>query len=439
MAIHPSQILVHVGGNALKLYGTPSRRTTPVARRGEDVIETFNRASTGTYIDANGGIKLAETNGLRVNMVDLDGDGVRETPAFLLEASRTNVCLRAQEIENAAWSDLGTPVVTANDAVAPDGTTTADKIDDNDGVALESRRQDVTVANDSTTWCVSVFVKKAPAGAPVIELFMQFNNGTPILARFFVDPINGASIADGGVVKSGVDDHGTYWRVWMTLANNSSGNTSVRMRLSPAGRLTGDVSTAAVDTSATGSNHFWGAQIENSAAPTSYVATVGSTVARVAEKLSFPFHAQPQAMTIYARLVERGTIAAVARVMNISNPGGGTAELRIDVNSGYRIRHRTADGDVNAQTGITPAIGDTVELVAQLNADGSVRMIQSLNGAAITTTAKSSALTLASAWSDQLLFVNSVDTAGVGFNEFPDLALFVGVHPIADCRVATQQ
>ena len=78
MTIHPSQILIHVGGNALKLFGTPSRRVAPIARRGEDIIETFTRASTGPYIDRTGEVKLAETNALRINMVDFDGDGVAD-------------------------------------------------------------------------------------------------------------------------------------------------------------------------------------------------------------------------------------------------------------------------------------------------------------------------------------------------------------------------
>ena len=130
MTIHPSQILFYAGGRSLELFGTPSRRVAPIARRGEDIIETFTRATPpASYIDANGEIKLAEVDALRIDMVDLDGDGVRETPAFVVEDARDNDFTRAEELNDGVWTKLNASCAGGdiNTTTAPDGKTTADK------------------------------------------------------------------------------------------------------------------------------------------------------------------------------------------------------------------------------------------------------------------------------------------------------------------------
>lgn len=113
--------------------GTACACTTPTGAKGEAM--TFTRASSGTCLKgntttavANGDMVTCSTNQPRV-MPGGDGSGAL---GLLVEASRTNVVLRSQEFENAAWtstaSGVANPTVTANAAVAPDGTTTADRV-----------------------------------------------------------------------------------------------------------------------------------------------------------------------------------------------------------------------------------------------------------------------------------------------------------------------
>ena len=442
MAIHLSQILFYAGGRSLELSGPPSRRTTTIARRGEDIIETFSRASTGSYIDRNGEIKLAESGLQRIDMVDLDGDGIRETPAFLLEDTRTNVLLRAQEIDNGAYTNIGTPIVTANDAVAPDGTTTADEIDDNDGAVAEARQQAITIADDSTTWVGSVFVRKAPTGSPVVALHVGLTGGTARTGIVLLDPITGSVLAGGAEeIKVAVIEHGNAWRIWTSVANNSTGNTSLEYRLYPAARATGDLATG-LQSAPTGTNHFWGGDVENAAFPSSYIATVGSTVARAAESLNFPYHAQPQASTVYVRFVERGTIDLTGsrRIFEIGTDGSNPRLLCYPASSVYNFEHITTGGSVIANDlAVTPSIGDTVELVCQLSATGTALIIQSINGAASTQSAETAALALGTSWSGSTLHINSGSAGSRGFNAFVDVFVASGVHSLADCRQATQQ
>jgi hypothetical protein len=76
---------------------------------------TFTRGTTATYVDkVTGLIKTAAINALRV-----------ESLGALFEGPDTNYCLRSEELDAAEWVDTNIDV-TPNDAVAPDGATTAD-------------------------------------------------------------------------------------------------------------------------------------------------------------------------------------------------------------------------------------------------------------------------------------------------------------------------
>jgi hypothetical protein len=89
---------------------------------------TFTRASTATYTDASGTIQTAAINAPR-----WDYDPVTHAlRGVLIEEPRTNLALWNRDFTNAAWGLYGNvaaaPVVTANQATAPDGTLTATRV-----------------------------------------------------------------------------------------------------------------------------------------------------------------------------------------------------------------------------------------------------------------------------------------------------------------------
>ena len=314
---YQSDLLFHLRAADLLLGHDP---TEDVARAitGED--PTFSRASAGGQTrDALGYLRQWGQAVPRIEMYDIDGDGYFEEPGLLLEGARTNLCLRSEDLETSPWVNVSTPIVTADDAEAPNRIITAEKIEDDNGAVVEGRAQDSTVTDDSTAWCFSVFVKKAPAAAPVVELVLALTVGTPLTARLFVDPINGASIAGGDVRDSGVIEYGTYYRIWLTIDNNTTGNTNLRANLMPAARATGDVASATEVVATTGSNHFWGAQVENAAFPSSYIRTGASSVARVADALTYtlPFLGQ----TITEDLDDLTTYVRMARPLHADATG----------------------------------------------------------------------------------------------------------------------
>jgi hypothetical protein len=303
--VQPSDILLRCGGRTLLRHGVLAiaggRRVHSPSYR---LMETFTRADAATcatFSDRDGTLRVAEANKVRIEWVDLDADGIRETPVVLLEGSRPNSALRSEELDNAAWVNVtGTPVVTANDATAPDGTTTADKVEDDDAATTEHRGQNVTIANDTSTHCVSAFVRKR-TGAPSILLQEFITVGTTVDARILVNPATGAKIATS-TVNNGVIDYGpNWWRVWLSAANNGLGNTTLRASVGPAARAPGDVSTTGQDATQLGFNHVWGLQVElNRSFPSSYIKTVGSSVTQAADALSIPYNFGPRDVTIVA-------------------------------------------------------------------------------------------------------------------------------------------
>jgi len=93
MEVMERNILLRVGGRTLQRYGVLAVGSVGIGRT-EEIKETFTRADAttcATYIDRDGIIRLAAANVPRIEWVDLDGDGIRETPGILLEGIRQNL------------------------------------------------------------------------------------------------------------------------------------------------------------------------------------------------------------------------------------------------------------------------------------------------------------------------------------------------------------
>lgn len=402
-----SKVLAVIGQGALKRTGSlvwyPGAPSV-----GEEGAETFTRtdtAGTGYFIDRGGTLRRAGANVPRIEWLDTDDDGANETPSTLLELSRANLLLRSEEFDNASWASVGTPVVTANDATAPDGTTTADKIEDNDAAGHEYREQVVTVANDSVTRVASVFVKKR-TGAPIACVGLAYKGGTTVYTNLHLNPDTGAVAVESGSATPadyGVEDVGDYWRPWISLANNSSGNTSCTVVAIPARASTLGGSASS---SVTGYNHFWGAMLSEGQAATSYIKTTTAAVTRAVETLSFPL---PPAITApsaaWARYTRwRAGIATSGgrtdpRIWQIGSGATSNSILALYWGSATTLRLIHANGSTSddAVLTVSTAIGDTVEALALWSGDGEGTLVVSVNGAAVSS-ATLDGIAPASAW-----------------------------------------
>jgi hypothetical protein len=109
----------------------------------------------------------------------------------LIEKVRTNLCLQSQTIDNAtSWSntlDTGaTLTVTANHAAAPDGTTTAERIQMAlNGSAYAQRNQAITLAAGGE-FTYSVYLKSLSGTPTIIFFYDNVNNKTATLTNDWV-------------------------------------------------------------------------------------------------------------------------------------------------------------------------------------------------------------------------------------------------------------
>lgn len=176
-------------------------------------------------------------------------------PVLLVEPASENLFTYSEEFDNAAWSKANTgsgvaPVVTANQAVAPDGTLTADRVQFDAGGSTSSdrsilRQLETTSATDYT----ESFYIKSNTGA-----------GDQTLAFSF----------DGSTRDTFTVSEGDWVRVSYTAT--SVGTTSFI-----GIELKGDVTNQTADIL------IWGGQLEQLTYATSYIPTSGATVIRAAE------------------------------------------------------------------------------------------------------------------------------------------------------------
>lgn len=206
----------------------------------------------------------------------------RTDKGLLAEEARTNLILRSEEFDNASWTKMGSPVTTANSTTAPDGAGTADTLED-DSAASAYYTQNMAVADDSNDHTFSLFVKKDSNTSRFPEFQLRYTGGTAVNGYTQLNTNTGATTNRIGSPTVSVESVGDYWRIVMTLANNSSGNTFLTINVYPAvSNVFGSSVSAAV-----GSIIVWGAQVEKASFVTSYIPTTTSSETRNVDLVDF--------------------------------------------------------------------------------------------------------------------------------------------------------
>jgi len=208
-------------------------------------------------------------------------DGVRpiyrkdwQGAQLLYATARTNACLQSRAFGTSPWTNYWSPIFTANTDTGMDGTATiADTIEDADAVNSAAKMQDITVPNDSSTWCVQVGIKKVIGGSNSPSIVMNFRNGTSLASAVRVNPETGVVTVSGTLTPLAYGAQavliGGFWNVWLALANNGTGNTVLRVRLHPSDQNI---------PSSTGAAVFDWCQVENGVAPTARIFTTTAPV-----------------------------------------------------------------------------------------------------------------------------------------------------------------
>ena len=221
---------------------------------------SVTRATTATRVNSSG---LIESSAVNVPRLDYTNSSC---PSILVEPQRTNLALRSEEF-NLIWSQLNV-TITANVTTAPDGTSTADKLVEN--ATNNQHRIDQTTTSAIGTNTFSVFAKKSERDSIWLRVgtsgaYFDLTNGT----------VSGAT---AGVTTS-IVNYGNGWYKCSIVRTSTVANEVVRINLAIwiNGTYLGD---------GTSGLFIWGAQLEASSYPTSYIPTTTASVTRNADVIS---------------------------------------------------------------------------------------------------------------------------------------------------------
>lgn len=181
--------------------------------------------------------------------------------------------LAPSSFDLAAWTKVNTGVVTANSNTAPDGTITADTLNDTDAVNRFVVTQPVTIPADAMTRVASIYLRAGTS--PVCAIQLIITGGVAINYGIAFNPSNGQFSAASGLgsvpLAVGVTTLPLGW-FRLSFTYLCSNNTLVNFQVTPAWAAalagSGLGFTTAGDATRTGTVIAWGASSKDSFNPT---------------------------------------------------------------------------------------------------------------------------------------------------------------------------
>jgi hypothetical protein len=315
-------------------------------------LVTFTRASSKTVTNS---ARVLETVGIDVPAFD-HNPTTGESLGLLVEEQRTNLLVQSENLTTTWINNQSTN--SADTAVAPNGTTTADSLIENSAAGVQhSVGQLVTVAAN-TLHTASIFVKAntrasirfgllnntlssgafAHFNATTGAISTQTTAGTATSVSYSIEPYTNGWYRCR--VSCVIDALSTSAAVFIGLVDGSNNAT-----------YTGDN---------TSGLFLWGAQLEAGAFPTSYIPTTTAAVTRSADVASITgaafssFYNQTEG-TVFAEYAKNNNLAST-RVFTLSDGTSGN-QIRITASVGTAIRpdwQIVAGGVVQANVIDTP-------------------------------------------------------------------------------------
>ena len=402
---------------------------------------TFTRSSSGYQIDSDGVLRLKSTDQLRIDYLDLDNDGQRETPSIVQEAGSTNKFTQSRVFSHSTWVKSAA-TVEADLAAAADLSTGGDLLVPSTVSTLHSVRQDVSLAA-STDHALSVYA--SPGGYSFLTLRLLNSSGNNGAAAHFALSSSG-TVVDSTTLGTGIHRRSRIDRIRpgvyrCALVGSVSTSTGVEGYFYVA-QTSSQMLASWVGAGSSGALGvlLWGGQIEEAMpAETSLMASVATSTSRAAETLYIPFPYTPRPMTVYVRMREDDAVGLAGQpyILDITSAGNGSPRLELYRNAtdGYTAIHN--NGTVAVTSAVTPPSSPTysvVELRIELHPDGSVRVGFAVDAGAETLGAQSAGAALAAAWAAQRLYLGSAGGTAPGNARFLKVAVAEDVQSMAYMR-----
>lgn len=316
---------------------------------------------------------------------DFDPSTIPATPrGLLIEESRSNLFTYSEQFDNAAWSKLNT-TITANNTVAPDGTSNADKLIATTTNGQHYIQQTITVTGN-TSYTLSAYFKAAEYGYCGISTY----DGTAGRENYF-NILNGtvtaSTLATGSVVNVG---NGWYRCITTITTASSATSLQVYMRVANVSGSSG-YSYAGDGTSGV---FLWGAQLEAGSFATSYIPTTTASVTRAADVAQLTGSALTTLTSSTFSALVQGLAYTAFSPARIVLGANGVSLLGFSVNS--TTSFATFDPS-SSPTGAVATLGSgsstTTGYRLAISANATSRNIVGNNGTVVTTSPFSTAIT----------------------------------------------
>ena len=234
---------------------------------------THDRNTTATRVNKDGLIETVAADVPRLDYPLIDGV-VQDCPALLLEPSRTNLITYSEDFANAYWTLINASIVS-NVGVAPDGTTTADRLVPDTSLAATHLIYKTSQA--ITGRCYSIFAK---ADGFNWLLLTSHSSSAPTARGTFFDLENGVVGQIGTGQTAWMEDYGNGW--WKCSIDAGTASSSIYSAF--CCEADDEIFIAAPN--GTNGIQIWGAENQDGLYPTSYIPTLGTAVTRNADVVS---------------------------------------------------------------------------------------------------------------------------------------------------------
>jgi hypothetical protein len=214
------------------------------AKTGASLV-TFTRASSGTFVGSDGLVKTAVTN----------------------------LSLRSQELGDAAWTKTLSSI-TADATIAPNGTTTADKLVEDSSTGTHNIVEAATITYTSgLAYTFSFFIKKAERQTVQIVIHPNPFPGTVTQRTAIFNSNTGAFVSVGSAYTgSSVTAFSDGWyriSVSSTSDATATGNFTITL-------CSDDIGTSSYTGNGTSGLFLWGAQLEQASTVGEYIPTTST-------------------------------------------------------------------------------------------------------------------------------------------------------------------
>jgi len=243
---------------------------------------THTRASSATYVDADGILQTAAINEPRVGHHIWDGSAWVDEGYFHESEARTNLIENSQDFDAGSYVGIASIVVPSY-ADSPIGSNAATRlIDDNaGGTGTVGWADAATIVTVSTTYTFWAILKKDQLSWAYLET-RSFT--TPNNVQTYFDLENGIVGTVGAGHTAHMKGFGNGWYLCGITFTTDVADTSGQPRVYASSAN----ATPSVDRDGTSSILMAAWQFEQGSTPSSYIPTAGATVTRAADAMTIP-------------------------------------------------------------------------------------------------------------------------------------------------------